>query len=116
MAKETFYFTHDYGSRNDPELQKVLMKCGMDGIGTYWCLIEMLYENQGRLLLSEIETYAFALRVHCDVIKTLIDDTKLFEKSGEFFYSNSVLRRLEERDSKSKKARKSAYARWRPTK
>ena len=48
MAKESFYFSHDYGSRNDPKLVKVLMKLKQEGKGVYWDLIEMLYEQGDR--------------------------------------------------------------------
>lgn len=112
MAKDTFYFTHDYGARNDPRLIKVLMKLGQSGKGIYWDLIEMLYEQDGYLLISEIDAYAFALRSDSDTINSLINDFDLFDKNSENFWSNSVLRRLEKRDEKSKKASESARNRW----
>ncbi len=114
--KETFYFTHDYGARNDPELVKVVMKYGMEGVGVYWCLVEMMYENGGYLLLSECDTYAFALRVESDVIGGLVRDTNLFQTTKDKFYSESIIKRLQERDDKSVKARESAFARWHPDK
>lgn len=112
MAKDTFYFSHDYSGRNDPKLQKVLMKLGQAGKGVFWDLIEMLYEQDGYLLLSECESYAFALRTDCETINRLINDFDLFKKTSENFWSESVLRRLDQRDEKSKKASKSAKTRW----
>ncbi|HEY4326133.1 MAG TPA: Lin1244/Lin1753 domain-containing protein [Mucilaginibacter sp.] len=112
MGKETFYFSHDYGSRNDPKLIKVLMKLGQAGKGVYWDLVEMLYEQDGQLTLVEIESYAFALRVDCDIIRSLVNDFNLFETDGEFFWSASVNRRLDQRKEKSDKAAKSANERW----
>ena len=113
MSRETFYFSHDYNARNDPKLQKVLMKLGQEGKGVYWDLIEMLYEQGGYLLLSDCDSYAFQLRTQCDCITKLINgDFELFKKDDEKFWSESVLKRLSIRDDKSNKARQSAFARW----
>jgi len=112
MSKESYYFSHDYGSRNDPKLVKVLMKLGQAGKGVYWDLIEMLYEQGGYLMLSDCDSYAFALRTDEECITKLINDFGLFENDGEKFWSNSVLSRLDKRDSKSQKAKESALKRW----
>ncbi|MGJ1321477.1 Lin1244/Lin1753 domain-containing protein [Sphingobacterium faecium] len=112
MSKESYYFSHDYGSRNDPKLVKVLMKLGQEGKGVYWDIIEMLYEQGGYLMLSDCDSYAFALRVDEACITKLINDFNLFENDGEKFWSNSVLSRLDKRDSKSQKAKESALKRW----
>jgi len=112
MAKEAFYFTHDYGSRNDPKLQKVMMKLGHEGKSVYWDLVEMLYEEGGYLLLAECDNYAFALRTQCDFIQKLVNDFDLFKKNDTNFWSESILRRLDKRDEKSKKASQSAKTRW----
>jgi hypothetical protein len=113
--KDTFYFSHDYGARNDPKLQKVLMRLGHKGKGIFWDLIEVMYEQGGYLVLSEIESYAFNLRIEDpNILLKLINDFDLFKIDGDKFYSESVLRRLSIRDEKSNKARKSAEARWKP--
>jgi hypothetical protein len=106
------YFSHDEGARNDPKLIKVLMKLGQAGKGVYWDLIEMLYEQNGRLSFTECDSYAFALRTECDILKSLITDFDLFENDGVNFWSNSVLVRLEMRKGKSRKASESANKRW----
>lgn len=110
--KETFYFSHDYNARNDPKLLLVLMKLGHEGKSVYWDLIEMLYEQQGYLVMGDIENYAFALRTHIDIINKLIHDFDLFENDTIKFWSKSVLFRLKIRHEKSEKARKSALLRW----
>lgn len=121
MLKETFYFSHDYGSRNDPKLAKLLQKKGQEGKGIYWDLVEMLYEQSGYLLLNEIDTYAFAMRTECERIKKqvnselllqIINDFGLFKNDGERFWSESVLSRLNLRYEKSEKAKQSAQSRW----
>ncbi|MGA6117454.1 Lin1244/Lin1753 domain-containing protein [Sphingobacterium anhuiense] len=112
MTKETYYFSHDYGSRNDPKLVKVLMRLGQEGKGVYWDLVEMLYEQGGYLMLSDCDSYAFALRTSEQCIASLINDFGLFENDGEKFWSNSVLNRLDKREAKSLKAKQSALKRW----
>ncbi|MFD1770889.1 DUF4373 domain-containing protein [Sphingobacterium suaedae] len=112
MAKESFYFSHDYGSRNDPKIVKVLMKLGQEGKGVYWDLIEMLYEQGGYLMLSDCDSYAFALRTSEECITRLVQEFGLFENDGEKFWSNSVLARMDKRDIKSQKAKESALKRW----
>lgn len=112
MSKESYYFSHDYGSRNDPKLVKVLMKLGQAGKGIYWDLVEMLYEQGGYLMLEDCDSYAFALRAEEDSITSLINDFGLFDNDGVRFWSNSVLSRLNKREAKSQKAKESALKRW----
>jgi len=113
--KETFYFSHDYGARNDPKLIKLQMKLGHEGKGIYWDLIEMLYEQSGYLLMSEIETYSFDLRTTYERITDIINEYDLFKNDGEKFWSESVLERLKIREIKSNKARESVMNRWNNT-
>jgi hypothetical protein len=110
--KKTFYFSHDYNARNDPKLQNVLMKLGHEGKSVYWDLIEMMFEQGGYLIIKEIDSYAFALRTHSDCIKSLINDFGLFVKDTVKFWSESVLKRLNIQNEKSKKAVDSAHKRW----
>ena len=112
MGKETYYFSHDYNSRNDPKIVKVQMNMGIEGIGLYWCTIEMLYEQSGYLNLNEIESHAFALRTKPELLTRLISDFDLFANDKTRFWSESVLRRLKLRNEKSLKAQNSANSRW----
>ena len=112
MAKETFYFSHDYGARNDPKLVKLQMKMGHEGKGIFWDLIEIMYEQGGYINLNECESNAFALRTDCETLNRIINDFDLFKNDGEKFWSESVLSRIKQRNDKSDKARKSATYRW----
>jgi len=106
------YFSHDYNSRNDKNMVRLSMKHGMAGIGVFWCIVEMLYENGGYLLLSEYERITFELRTKYDVIKDVIEGYNLFKNDGEKFWSETALNRIQKRDSKSNKARQSVSKRW----
>lgn len=111
MAKDTFYFSHDYNSRGDRKMVSLLMNCGIEGIGIYWCIIEMLYEEGGYLMQSECERIAFELRTDCDLVAKVMRST-LFCRNDENFWSESVLKRLEKRKEISGKASNSAHIRW----
>jgi len=56
----------------------------------------------------DYESIAYDLRMDSEVIKSIINDFDLFVIDGDIFGSNSIQRRLEERESKSTNARKSA--------
>lgn len=115
MAKETFYFSHDYNARSDKEVMKVRMKMGMSGIGLYWCIVEMLYEEGGYLNRSEYERISFELQSNYDDVTMLIEQFQLFKFDDKKFWSNSVLERLKKRKEKSDKARESINYRWNNT-
>jgi len=84
----------------------------MKGIGVFWCIVEMLYEENGYLMLSECERIAFELQTECDVITDIIKTFDLFKNDGERFWSDTALERLGLRKSKSESASKSAIKRW----
>jgi hypothetical protein len=111
MAKDTFYFSHDYNARNDIKIKKLISKHGFLGYGLYWALIEDLYNN-ANALPTDYECIAFDLKCNEDVLISIINDYELFTFDSGFFGSLSVQRRLNERNSKSDKARQSAFNRW----
>lgn len=110
--KDTFYFTHDYNARSDRKLIAVMMKHGISGIGCFWCVVEMLYEEGGYIACNEYERIAFELRTSENVIRAVIEDFDLFKINDGFFFSESIIERLKNRTEKSDKARKSVEARW----
>ncbi len=111
MAKETFYFSHDYNARSDRKMVNLLMTCGVQGLGIYWCIVEMLYEEGGYLMRTECERIAFELRTECETINKVVNST-LFCRDEDKFWSESVLGRLNIRKEKSQKATESALNRW----
>ena len=112
MAKATYYFSHDCHARDDRKLKKVRVEIGLAGIGAYWCLVEMLYEEKGYLPVSDIPSIAKDLKIQVRTLEKLINSYELFETSDGVFTSLSVLSRLSLRLSKSEAARNSALVRW----
>lgn len=108
---ESFYFSHNYNSRSDSKIKKLLHKHGLLGYGLYWAIIEDLYNNANALQLH-YESIAYELRTEKNIVKSIIHDFDLFVIDGGYFSSNGVKRRLEQRNEKSIKASNSAKKRW----
>lgn len=110
--KDVYYFPHDYNARQDPKLQDVMAHHGVAGIGIYWCLVEMLYEQGGIIPLKAVKGIAYALHVDGEVVSSIINDFDLFQVEGDDFISNSVNIRMNKRAEISEKRRKAIEARW----
>jgi hypothetical protein len=110
--KKTFYFSHDYGARNDPKLQNLLMSMGVAGLGIYWCIVEQLYEQGGTLPLSCCKSIAFALHLDIEEVQKVINDFSLFEHDDKNFWSSSVNTRLAQCTDIAEKRKKAAFSRW----
>lgn len=111
MAKETYYFSHDYSARSDVKIKKLLMKLGAQGYGLFWMLVEDLYNNANELP-TDYDSIAFDMRVDKKIVESVINDFDLFIIKDSYFGSKSIETRLDQRAEKSSKARESAYARW----
>lgn len=117
MSKDAFYFPHDYYARNDPKLQRLLMDFGLAGIGAYWCIVEILYENCG--ICRKCDTRAIAFGLHCDesLVASILENYDLFEKTaeGDYFSASAndrIARRAEVAEKRSAAGRKGNEVRW----
>lgn len=109
--KESFYFPHDYSARHDVKLMNVQMAHGMAGIGVFWCIIEMMYEQDGKLPVSSCNCIAFALHVDNKIVQSIFNDFDLFTCDGEWYTSPSVDKRIAKRSSVSDARRNAALKR-----
>jgi hypothetical protein len=110
--KASRFFQHEYEARNNPKLQKLLIKRGCEGIGVFWCIVEQLYEAGGKLPVNSLSGIAFSLHVQEDLIREIIADFGLFESDDEFIWSNSVNENLTKKTSLSEKRRAAIRSRW----
>lgn len=112
------YFSHDADARNDSKILNVRMKYGAEGYGIYFMLLERLRTEKDYIGVADYDALAFDLRVSAGAIKDIINNFGLFSltEDGGAFYSDSLIRRMEIMESKSKKrseaAKKAAAARW----
>lgn len=96
--KDAYYFSHDSNARNDLKMLKLRRLHGIEGYGLFFCVIEMLRETNGyKLNLSVIPEICFDLRVDENVFEGLFE-SGLLQKNGEYFYSDSLLKRMEIRE------------------
>jgi len=109
--KETFYFSHDYNVRTDDKIKRMIRKNWMEWYWIYWALIEDLYYNAEAMQL-DCDGIAYDLRVDEKKVKSVIEDFWLFIIEKNTFYSQWVFERLEQRNTKSAKARENANKRW----
>jgi len=123
MAKDTYYFSHDYNARHDPKTNALKADYGLEGYGRFWVIIEMLAEQDDyKLKKKGWGIKAIASECQCDTeqIKQFINDCinefELFEEDEEFFWSKSLNRRMKIKDEKLEQKRKAgkkgAQARW----
>ena len=110
MAKDTFYFPHDFHSRTDLKSLR-LIKDGWENYGIYWAIIEILHE-QGGVMKKDYESIAYELRTNNERIKNVIENYGLFIVENDDFKSQRVLDNLAKRLEKSHKARESVHKRW----
>lgn len=111
MAKEMLWFRHDTNSRSDEKLIRLQMDHGMTGLGVYWCIIEMLYEQMGSMRL-QCERIAFELRTQSEIVQDVLTKYDLFQIKGDEVRSERVTETINQNFVKSKGARKAALTRW----
>jgi len=114
--KELPYITHDFGARNDPKLMDLQMEMGGQGLGIFWCLVEMLWENGGAIP-ANYKSIAFALRwCKPSEVEKVVTSYGLFEVQGGYISSRSASSRINEMrtyfGAKSASGRKGAEKRW----
>lgn len=112
MKKEAYYFSHDANAKDDPKILRLRMDLGWEGYGLFWALIELLRNETDHRMRMHYKSIAFALQTHENSIEKIINDYDLFCTDEQFFWSESLLKRMELKEERSEKARESAKKRW----
>jgi hypothetical protein len=123
MAKDAYYFSHDYNARHDPKISALKADYGIEGYGRYWIIIEMLAEQDNYKLKLEgwgIRAIATECQLTAEKMKEFILDCisefELFKADDQYFWSESLNRRMKIKDEKLEQKRKAgkkgAKARW----
>ncbi|BFH12311.1 DUF4373 domain-containing protein [Paenibacillus melissococcoides] len=120
--KEAYYFSHDSNARQDPKILAMRSVYSSEGYGWYWIIIEMLREQADyRIELTKYVWNALAMQMQCDsttaknFVDECINEFHLLHSDGQFFWSESLIRRMGAKEEKSEKAKKAAQARWAKT-
>lgn len=85
---------------------------GLAGVGAYWCIVEQLYQNGGKLPLEECESIAFALHTDTQSIESIITEFDLFHNDGIIFWSDSINKRIIRRQEIAESRKRAAETRW----
>ena len=114
--KDLPYITHDIGARNDPKLMDLQMDMGGQGLAIFWCLIEMLWENDG-YIPANFKSIAFSLRwCKAAEVEKVVTGYALFEIEDGRIFSRSALRRITEKkeriEAAAERGRRAIAARW----
>jgi hypothetical protein len=120
MTKKAPFFSHDMNARHDPKISAMRGVYGAEGYGWFWILIEMMAESDGYQLdcKSKYTFNAYAMQLQCtsekvqEFVSDCISEFELFESDGEYFWSNSLRKRMQYRDAVSEKRKAAADKRW----
>lgn len=116
MAKKNLhnYFSHDADARNDDKIIRLRMRHGAEGYGIYFMILERLRGETDYMSVKDYNMIAFDLRVDAARVKSVVEDFGLFvfTDDGKYFYSESFLRRMELKDSVSRKRKEAIAKRW----
>ncbi len=116
MAKETFYFQHDYNARNDDKILELRANFGAEGYGVFWMLIETMAENdnggaKAGLLGGLSLGYGVAKARLLEIVNYCIEIGLLYEENG-FYYSKRLQTHKEFRKVLSENGSAGAAKRW----
>ena len=107
------YFSHDIAARNDPKIMRLMRRHGGEGYGIFWVILEILAtENENKLHLSDIDVIANLCGVSEEIVNSIIRDFGLFIIEGDYFYSESLRKRLNKAKIRSQLNSKAALKRW----
>ena len=122
-VKEAYYFSHDFNASDDPKIMAMMNVYGVEGYGRFWLIVEMLgQQSDYRLKRYGWGIDAIAKALLCDAnsaekfVNDCIEKFELFRSDGEFFWSESLIRRMQmkekKRQQKIEAGRKGAEKRW----
>ena len=113
--KDAYYFSHDSNAKDDPKCVLLIEQLGLEGYGIFWVLIETLRDQpEYKYPLALIPALARRYNTTSEKMKTVVSQYGLFEitPEGEFFFSESLCRRMESISTFRESQRKKALKRW----
>jgi uncharacterized protein YdaU (DUF1376 family) len=105
------WFKHDFYTCNDHKMQKLDFKYPIVGYGIFFKVVEMLYQNDGKIEY-DLEFITHSLNYKKEKVLSVLSDFDLFEVQDGFLSNKRVLRAIKEITEKSEKARASANRRY----
>ena len=115
-TKESYYFSHDYGARNDPKILELRAEHGLEGLGVYWCIVETFAEAEDGyidpMLLGGLSLgYGITKAKLQEYIDFMIEVELLCEEENGY-YSKRMMEHKQIRKKLSDAGKKGAKNRW----
>ena len=126
--KNTYYFSHDTNANRDERILAMRVDYGWEGYGWYWAIVETMAEATNYKLKIKngvpnrvaIAGLSLCHNIPIEKLEIFIDDCikkyGLFNTDEDYFWSETLLKRLSIRDEKTSKLRvaglKGAEKRW----
>ena len=111
MTKDAYYFPHDSNAQHDEKILQLRAKHGWEGYGLYWAIIERLRDNEDfKFSLTAIPGLSISLSHPQDSLEAMLEDCftiGLLHKLDGCFYSDSLMRRMNEIDARREVFRES---------
>jgi hypothetical protein len=119
--KDAYYFSHDSNARHDIRIQALRSVYGLKGYGMYWVIIELMRDSsEYKLPLQRLTYLALAREFEFkeeeakQFVVDCIYEFGLFVCDEDFFWSDSLVRRMEvfnqKREIQRQKGRKGGLA------
>lgn len=116
MANQSYFFDHDYSSRNDDKILEMRSVYKAEGYGVFWMLIETMAEREdGRVNTSLIGGLSLGYGVAKDWLSEFIKycvSIDLLTESEGYVYSKRMLSHKELMTSYADYGRQGAEKRW----
>ena len=118
MAKETYYFSHDSNAITDTKIHNMRDDYALEEYALLWAIIEMMRNEESYKLQADKKIYRAIkalTNTNIDVekyVQDCINEYELFKEENGYFFSNSLLKRMLEKDRKSAVAKEKAEKRW----
>lgn len=114
MAIDAYYFPHDSNAKDDPKCIMLIEQLGLEGYGIFWVLIETLRDQPGhKYPLNLISALARRFNTTTEKMTVVIKNYSLFQiENDEFFFSESLNKRMCKVEEKREQAKKAITARW----
>ena len=124
MGNDAFYFSHDVDARNDIKIKALRKEYGIAGYGAYWVVIELLRDaddDDYQMPLKEFTYIGLEEEIGAGMdVRAFIDDCinkfELFTSDGQYFWSDSLCRRMDKKEEIRNKRRQAAESRWNKSK
>ena len=105
------WFKHDFYTCNDHKMQKLDFKYPIIGYGIFFKVVEMLYQNDGKIEY-DLDFISHSLNYKKEIVLSVLSDFDLFVTQDDFLFNKRVTRSILEITEKSQKARASANKRY----